>query len=459
MYAISKGLAWAIASAPFLIACGSGNADNPGPINTNQCSGSSCGVQGPPPQSADTSTLCPATADIGSSTYLGGAGSGEVVSLNIDAVRMRYTLKFLESPVPLAAGKVNSTDSRKGVQVTGAAMHPPAGTLPNAEQTRCAFLLTPGTGTASDGSAYTTSFSATNPPMILVGHGVAGGGIPGATISYAGIAPPLVTTGEIDARTFDFYPFLGFASTTTDLSKLAGTYNGLLYHIQPSRQFAPKAVNTIETFDANGACTAPTNTPVGTGQPSATGCLTTGNAYTLNAGGYFDSTSAPQIENPFLLPGQSGVAHMILGQINGATVPLVVRTGNVNVGGLTVDDESGIAMLASATPLASGGFDGGYVGADSNFRYTASLIQGGVGSFINPTTQAAESGFGLQYGQDSPGLVTVADAQGNLGFAIAAGGLYAVYINGTENGGVAPSSANAHTVNSPYFSIGAQISK
>ena len=148
MNAISKGLACAIASVPFLIACGGGKADNPGSIDANQCSGSSCGVQGPPAQNVDTSTLCPADADIGKSTYLGGAGSGEVVSLNIDAVTMTYTLKFLESPVPLAAGKVNSSDSRKGVQVTGAVAHPPTGTLPNAEQTRCAFLLTPGSGTA-----------------------------------------------------------------------------------------------------------------------------------------------------------------------------------------------------------------------------------------------------------------------------------------------------------------------
>src|SRR5262249_31204045 len=145
--------------------------------------------------------------------------------------------------------------------------------------------------------------------------------------------------------------------------------------------------------------------------------------------------------------GKSAKAHMVLGQLNGATVPVVVRTGNVNTNPLTlaIDDESGIALLTSATPLASGGFNGGYVGADSNFRYTASLSSGGLGSFINPTTQAAESGFSLTYGQSSDGLVTVADGQGNPGLAIAAGGLYAIFINGTENGGVAPSSANANT--------------
>ncbi|MBN3758928.1 DUF2957 domain-containing protein [Paraburkholderia sp. Tr-20389] len=462
MDAISKGLACAIASVPFLIACSGGKAGDPGSIQTNQCSGSNCGVQGPPSQTADTSTLCPANADIGASTYLGGAGSGEVVSLNIDAVKMTYTLKFFDSPVPVAAGNVDNT--RANTTVTGAVMHPPTGMLPNAEQTRCAFMLTPASGTApSTGSTYTTPFSSTNPPIVFVGKGVAGGGIPGATISYSG---PL-GIGSVNSRTFDFYPFLGFASTSTDLSKLAGTYNGLLYHIQPTAQFAARAINTIETFDANGACTAPTNPATSTASPSSpssTGCLTTGDAYTLNANGYFDSTTAPQIEAQYRIgglvtTGKSARTHMILGQLNGATVPVVVRTGNVNTGTPAIDDESGIAMLASATPLASGGFNGGYVGADSNFRYTASLISGGLGSFINPTTQAAESGFALQYGQSSDGLVTVADAQGNPGLAIAAGGLYAIFINGTENGGVAPSSANADTVNSPYFSVGAQISK
>ena len=119
----------------------------------------------------------------------------------------------------------------------------------------------------------------------------------------------------------------------------------------------------------------------------------------------------------------------------------------------------GIAMLAAATPLASGGFDGGYVGADSNFKYIATLIQGAVGTFINPSTSSAESGFGLGYGLPSPGLVGVQDTNGKTGFAIASGGLYAIAIQGAENGGLTPTSANSDTPNAPYFGIGAQISK
>jgi hypothetical protein len=176
----------------------------------------------------------------------------------------------------------------------------------------------------------------------------------------------------VDNRHFDFYPFLGFASTTTDITKLPGTYNGLLYHLTPSGNpgnYATVGTNTIESFDASGTCTSTQNT---TGySPNAGGCLTTGNPYRLDSNGYFDSTQAPQIIAQTLPLGKSGVAHMILGQLNGATIPLVVRTGTVDLTQLQVDDESGIAMLAPATALASGGFNGGYVGADSNFNYTA----------------------------------------------------------------------------------------
>jgi len=470
--AVIRGLAMAIATTPFLIACGGGKSDNPGPINAPQCSGSSCGVQGPPASSSTAAALCPATADIVKSTFLGGAGSGEVVQLNIDATAMTYTLKWLESPIPLRTGTV--TPTRAGTQIKGAVIHPPTGTLPTAEQTRCAFILGAGSGTAAgDGQPYTTPdfTNNPNPPMILVGQGVAGGGIPGATIQFDGLSIPLVGSGigAVPNRHFDFYPFLGFASTTTDITKLPGTYNGLLYHLAPSGNYSTVATNTVETFDASGTCTS-SNAANPNYSPNAGGCLSTGNPWTLNSNGYFDSQQAPQIVQQFQLPligatGKSGTAHMVLGQINGATVPLIVRTGYINLGAAPlhldakVDDESGIAMLAAATPLASGGFDGGYVGADSNFRYTATLIQGRVGTFINPTTSTAESGFGLGYGLASPGLVGVQDTNGKSGLAIASGGLYAIAIQGTENGGVAPTSANPDTSSTPYFGIGAQISK
>jgi hypothetical protein len=469
--AITRGIASAILTAPLLIACGGGDASAPGPISAPQCSGSSCSPEGPPPQGT-VASLCPATADIGNSTYLGGAGSGEVLSLNINATAMTYTLTWLESPIPLATGTV--TPSRQGVQITGPVAHPPAGTLPTAEQTRCAFVLEPGTGSGPNGSYSTAAdFNANNPPTVFVGQGVAGGGIPGATVQYSGLTiVPLVLTGvgAVPSRHFDFYPFLGFASTTTDITKLPGTYNGLLYHSTPSGNYATVGTNTVETFDASGTCTS-TNTPNANYSPNAGGCLSTGNPWTLDSGGYFDSTQAPQIVAQTSLPligktGKSGVAHMILGQLNGATIPLVVRTGNVNLGtaplhtDAQVDDESGIAVLAQATPLASGGFDGGYAGADSNFDYTATLITGATGTFVNPNTSTPEDGFTLTYGLASPGLVGVTlQKTGSTGYAIASGGLYAVLIQGAVNNGVASTSAIASTSNSPYFGVGAQVNK
>ena len=459
-YAIIRSLALAILTACLVVGCGGGNASNPTAINTPQCSGSSCPAEGPPPQGT-VASLCPATADIGNTTYLGGAGSGEVVSLNINATAMTYTLSWLESPIPLATGTVSPT--RVGVQITGPVAHPPTGALPTAEQIRCAFILEPGTGSGPNGTYTTTAdFNSTNPPTIFIGQGVAGGGIPGATVQFSGV---LVGIGAVDSRHFDFYPFLGFASTTTDITKLPGTYNGLLYHLTPSGNsgnYATAGTNTIETFDATGTCTSTQST---TGfSPNTGGCLSTGNPYTVDSNGYLDSTQAPQIIAQTLPTGKSGVAHMILGQLNGATIPLVVRTGNVDIGALQVDDESGIAMLAPATALASGGFDGGYVGADSNFNYTATLINGATGTFVNPGTSSAEDGFSLTYGlTTSPGLVgvtaTTTSGGSATGYAIAAGGLYAILIQGEENNGVASTSAISGTAETPYFGVGANVNK
>src|ERR1700754_1175809 len=202
-HAFSRGLASALAAVPFLLACG-GNSGTPGAINSAQCSGPNCPVQGPPPSTPAANALCPATADIAKNTYLGGAGSGEVVSLNIDATAMTYKLTWLQSPIPVAAHVVQPT--REGTTITGAVSHPPTGYLPTAEQTRCAFILLPGSGTIPthspsttfDGTTYTTAVNPQNPPMILVGQGgVAGGGTPGAEIQYDGAPDPLDPLGPL----------------------------------------------------------------------------------------------------------------------------------------------------------------------------------------------------------------------------------------------------------------------
>ncbi|HEY3539448.1 MAG TPA: DUF2957 domain-containing protein [Trinickia sp.] len=445
--AISRGLLSVLVSIPLVSACSGGSSTSASTSGASQCSGASCGIQGAP-TSAAIQPLCPTEASIAQNTYLGGAGSGEIVSLKIDPTSMSYTLKWLESPIPLTAGQV--TPTRAGATITGAVTH--RTDLPSAEQNRCAFVLQPGNGTASDGSAYATtgSFNASNPPTIFVGYGVAGGGIPGAEVQYPGI----LGLFSVPDRKFDFYPFIGFADVDTNLADLKGTYNGLVYHLQPSDNYRAVGTNTTETFDATGNCTS-----------SAGSCTTTGGTWAAaSAGSYFTSSNPPRIVGGATL-GSGAHANMVLARFNGALVPIVVRTGYANPGTLTVDDESGIAMLAAAGNIASGTLDGGFVGADSNFKYTATLIQGTSGKFVDPPTSTAESTFTLDYPSSNQGLLSVQDSAGNAGFAIATGfspsstvgGLFAILLQGTENGGIAASSSivGQTTSSTPYFGIGA----
>jgi Protein of unknown function (DUF2957) len=436
-------LAMACAVAPLIVGCNGSSPGAPPAITPTQCTASSC-PSGTPVIVPTATQLCPANADIVKSTYLGGTGAGEIASINIDAVNSKYTLRWYDSPVPTSAGQV--TNTRAGLTVTGAVTHPPTGALPTAEQLRCAFVLLP--ASTADGS-YTTPFNQANPPMVFVGMGVAGGGVPGATLQFNGV----LGVGAVPKRTFDFYPFLAFASTTTDLSKLRGTDNGLMYHLVPSSNYATAGAQTTETFDASGNCTS---TQTG-------GCKTTGGAWTLNgtSGNYFNSASAPQILPQTLPLGKTASAHMVLGQLNGLTIPVVVRTGDVNLSAGHVDDESGLAMMLPATSIASGAVDGGYVGADSNFKYTAALLQGAGGAFVNPSTSTAQSSFGISYAQSaSPGLLDVTDSKtGATGWMIAGGGMFGVLINGVENGGVTASSANSDSAQQPYFGAGARVGK
>lgn len=456
---IVRSMVLAAAATPLLVACGGGNASDPAPINPAQCSGSTCANQGPPPSASTSTALCPSAADIAANTYLGGAGSGEVVSLKIDPTAMTYSLTFLTSPIPVAASSVQNT--RAGLTITGAVQHPPTGALPTAAQLTCAFQLQAGTGTIN-GSTYTTAYNANNPPTVYVGFGVAGGGIPGATVNIDGDSTANLLFPNVQSRTFDFYPFIGFSSVSTNIADLQGSYNALSYHILPSSSFAPAAKVTQEQYNAAGQCSVPSGA-------SNTSCATATNGWTAStSGSYFDTASAPQIETPtpilgglgnLLINRNAGTGHLIIGKLNGATVPVVIRTGYVseNFTSLAVDDESGIALLAPASTIASGAFDGSYIGADSNFNYTATLVNGQQGGFLKPSTMTTQSQFALDYTQTHPGLIGVTDTQGNAGSAIAVGGLYGIFINGEENGGVVSTSANSATPNQPYFGIGALI--
>lgn len=456
-------VALAAAATPLLVACGGGNASDPAPITPAQCSGSSCANQGPPPSQPAATALCPADADIAKNTYLGGAGSGEVVSLSIDPTKMTYSLTFLTSPIPVNSSSVQNT--RAGLTITGAVQHPPAGSLPTPAQIACAFQLQQGTGTIN-GSPYTTAYNANNPPTIYVGFGVAGGGIPGATVDFSGDQLASTLFPNVKARSFDFYPFIGFSSVSTNIADLKGSYNALLYHILPSNNFAPAAEVTQEQYDASGNCSVPAGA-------SNTSCATATSAWTADASGnYFDSANAPQIQTPtpvgtplvgpllgLIVQRNGASAHLILGKLNNAIVPIVVRTGyvNENLTNAHVDDESGIAMMAPATTLKPGAFDGSYIGADSNFAYTATLINGQTAGFLKPSTMTTQSTFTLDYTQTQPGLIGAIDGNGNKGNVIAVGGLYGIFLNGEENGGVTSTSANSATPNQPYFGVGALI--
>ncbi|WP_322048607.1 DUF2957 domain-containing protein [Paraburkholderia sp. J67] len=456
---IVRCVALAAAATPFLVACGGGKASDPGAVSPAQCSGSTCTNQGAPTSQPAATALCPAAADIAANTYLGGAGSGEVVSLKIDPTKMTYSLTFLASPIPVNSSSLQTT--RTGLTVTGAVQHPPTGALPTAAQITCAFQLQQGTGTIN-GSTYTTAYNANNPPTVYVGFGVAGGGIPGATIDFSGDGLATTLFPSVKARSFDFYPFIGFSTVSTSIADLKGSYNALLYHILPSNNFTPAAEVTQEQYDASGNCSVPTGA-------TNTSCATAASAWSADSGGsFFDSANAPQIETPtsilaglgnLVVQRNGATSHLIIGKLNNVIVPIVVRTGYVNetLTNAHVDDESGIAMMAPATTLKSGAIDGSYIGADSNFTYTATLINGQSGGFLKPSTMTTQSTFTLDYTQTQPGLISAIDNNSNKGNVISVGGIYGVFINGEENGGVTSTSANSVTTNTPYFGVGALI--
>jgi hypothetical protein len=466
-----KNLVLCIAIAPFLISCG--GASDPVGASTSAppaCTGSSCTAAGtPPPTTPPQVALCPATADIVNSTYLGVSGAGEIVSVNVNATAMTYTLSWLESSVPTTAGQV--VTNRQGVTITGSVAHPPTGFFPTTEQTRCAFILEPGSGAIPSGGTYSTAstFNTQNPPMIMVGqNGVATGAIPGASIEYDGdnlgsddVAFPIVQ------RTLDFYPFIGFASVDTNIADLQGTYNTVAYHSRATDNWAAIGENAVETFDASGDCSAPA---------SPTGCISTGGPATTGQGwlpvtgaGYFVSTNIPQLlpAPTFMLSGfeiaipPRSQGYMVLGKAGGTIVPVVVRAGVLAPqDGVLFDDESGIAILGSTNALTSGGLNGTFIGADSNFKYTGATITGSNGTYFNVTTLAAQSTFDITYGGSTPGIATTVDAQNNPGIVVSNGGVVASLMQGTENGGITATSSFAGQVTSaPYFGIGMQVSQ
>ncbi|MDF3094771.1 DUF2957 domain-containing protein [Burkholderia semiarida] len=373
-------LSCAVLALPFVAGCGGG--DDPGPITVPQCSGSACGPSGADTTPPVVTKLCPDALDY-TTTYTGGAGSGEYVKVKFDTTKLTYQMQFIESSVPTSAGQVN--DTRAGLTISGAFHHPT--NLPTAEQNRCAFVLD--SGATSDG-AYAVTINRADPPMLFVGNGVVGGGIPGATIAFPGIEiVPGLFLGTVPSRTFDFYPFIGFAETETDFSKVAGNYNEVGIHLSPLGGngqsssgpvgWEPDVVNWNQTLNADGSCTIT--------QGSDYSCQTTGSPWVLrkNADGSADnvfvSSAVPDQFGTLVYPvagqGASLVIApsqakgiMIVGKLNGVRVPIVIRVGYTHVDPTNLlasvaDAEVGISMLSSASAIAANSLKGGYIGATS----------------------------------------------------------------------------------------------
>ncbi|MBR8062900.1 DUF2957 domain-containing protein [Burkholderia ambifaria] len=520
-------LSCAVLALPFVAGCGGG--DDPGPINVPQCSGSACGPSGAETTPPVVTKLCPDSLDY-TTTYTGGAGSGEYVKVKFDTTRLTYQMQFIESSVPTSAGQVN--DTRAGLTINGAFHHPT--NLPTAEQNRCAFVLD--SGATSDG-AYSVTIKRTDPPMLFVGNGVVGGGIPGATIQFDGIPlAPGLYIGTVPSRTFDFYPFIGFTDTETDFAKVAGVYNEVGIHLSPTgssyqtatpQGWQPDVVNWNQTLGADGTCTI---TP-----GSDYSCQTTGTPWTLrkNADGSADNVfvssakpglpypSAGQEQPLVLLSPTQAHGVMIVGKLNGALIPIVIRVGYShadasNLLASVADAEVGISMLSPAQAVATNVLKGGFIGATSasacgvvtsngvygapgisgpsfdslvphpdlpgtfngtffmpeagnctdgsavstiSANYTSTLFQGNTAAFIDPQTSSVSSQFVLDYTQATPGKIKVTASQDFN--AKGANGNVAIFSKGDTGWLVTAGNVYAMVVNNnkinPFFTVGAFV--
>ena len=264
---------WRWSAAPMFVACGGGNADDAGVRSTSpQCSGASCGTQGAPAVGAGAAPLCPATADIVASTYLGGAGGGEIVSLNIDAVKMTYTLKWLESPIPLVTGTVNPT--RKGTTIAG--RRDPPTSRHAADSRTDALRIRPdarwrqGVGRLDvhDRSRPSTRPIRRRSSLARAWRAAAFRARRCSTTARALTAvgvhadprlPAIVPRAEPPFRLLSVYRLLRRSART--IADLKGTYNALLYHTVPSNNYATTTTQAQESFDTAGNCTVPVHRP------------------------------------------------------------------------------------------------------------------------------------------------------------------------------------------------------
>ncbi|KVL18005.1 DUF2957 domain-containing protein [Burkholderia ubonensis] len=404
----------ATVAAPLLSACGGGGSDNPPPLVEDR--------------------LCPAALDYGT-VYTGGAGSGELVKLQLDTTRMTWQVSYIESPVPRTTGTV--TPTRAGTVDSGTLTQETL--LPTNKLNQCAFRLN---GASLDPS---------RPARIFVGFGVAGGTIPGKEIQFGGV----LGQAAVPDTKFPYYPFIGFSAIETNLANLAGTYSHVGFGEVPSQQFAPVSIDAKVTINADGTwikCDS-------TGQFAGT-CRQPGTnlAQSADGSGAFQTNNYQSQVKPTLSTLPQGKGFMIVGKLRNQLVPILVRTGVANpnvqpdgngVPGLTADDESSISILAPQTAITVGSQNGEYIGVDSAFNYRTTALINNQATLLDPFQPSQASlatPLDLDYTQKVPGTVTTvhtgAGSTTPTGKLIFTGGVFGFLDNASST---------------PYFTIGAFV--
>jgi hypothetical protein len=406
-------------AAPLLGACGGsggGSSNGAGPLTETR--------------------LCPASLDYGT-VFTGGGGDGELVKLQLDTTKMTWQVSYIESPIPATTGTVVPT--RAGQTASGTLTQETL--LPTNKLNQCAFRL--------NGA----SLDPTRPARIFVGEGVAGGTIPGAEISFGGI----LGVGAVPDTKFPYYPFIGFSSIETNLANVAGTYNQLGYHQVPSQSFAPVAVDSKITINADGTWQECDNSGVNAGT-----CQQPGSNFTAatDGSGAFQTNNFLGQAKPTLASTPEARGYMIVGKLRNQLVPILVRAGAANSSittpvngavGPYADDESGISILSPQTTIASGSQNGEYIGVDSQFDYRTNALAGTQSTLLDPFNASQASlatALNLDYTQATPGVVTTTQVGASTGTTptgkmIFTGGVFG-YLDLTNAA-------------SPYFTIGAFV--
>ncbi|MBN3818686.1 DUF2957 domain-containing protein [Paraburkholderia sp. Se-20369] len=399
-------------AAPLLSACG--GADNPPPLVEDR--------------------LCPATLDYGT-VYTGGAGSGELVKLQLDTAKMTWQVTYVESPVPRTTGTV--TPTRAGTVDSGTLTQETL--LPTNKLNQCAFRL--------NGA----SLDASRPARIFVGFGVAGGTIPGKEIQFGGV----LGQAAVPDTKFPYYPFIGFSAIETNLANLAGTYSHVGFGEVPSQKFAPASIDAKVTINADGTWIKCDTTGQFAGSCRQPG---TNLAPSADGSGAFQTNNYQSQLKPTLSTLPQGKGFMIVGKLRNQLVPILVRTGVANpnvqpdsngVPGLTADDESSISILAPQTAIAVGSQNGEYIGVDSAFDYRTTALINNQATLLDPFQPSQASlatPLNLDYTQKVPGTVTTvhsgAGSTTPTGKFIFTGGVFGFL----DNAG-----------STPYFTIGAFV--